>query len=298
MRTTAIFLALGASALSSGCVAVTGAAAVAGGMVAVQDRTIGRSLDDAAASNTVKTRLMALDNAAYMRVDVEMAQGQLLLSGTTPTAEHKAMAERIAWSVAGIDEVANEIEVGRNPGMLRSGLDNFITAQVRTKILADSQIKGVNYNIETQKGVVYLMGLARSEEELQRAAESASMVRGVERVVSYVVVRPQNPLAASFAGQGPAPHPRRRPRRTPTPAKPPGALPCSGARPSARNRRPASDSCCLFVLFMLTRRRSGVETRDGGAGGDGGLCRRRGAPGGCAGADRRRAARLRGGGAR
>lgn len=202
MRTTAVLLALSASALSSGCVAVTGAAAVAGGMVAVQDRTIGRSLDDAAASNTVKARLMALDNAAYMRVDVEMAQGQLLLSGTTPTAEHKAMAERIAWSVAGIDEVANEITVGRNPGVLRSGLDNFITAQVRTKILADAQIKGVNYNIETQKGVVYLMGLARSEEELQRAAESASMVRGVERVVSYVIVRPPNPLAASYRAQG------------------------------------------------------------------------------------------------
>jgi osmotically-inducible protein OsmY len=204
MRLSAVLFAAGAAALSSGCVAVTGVAAAAGGMVAVQDRTLGRSLDDAAASNTVKARLMALDNNAYVRVDVEMAQGQLLLSGTTPTAEHKAMAERIAWSVAGIDQVANEIVVGRNPGVLRSGLDNFITAQVRAKILADSQIKGVNYNIETQKGVVYLMGLARSEEELQRAAEAASMVRGVERVVSYVIVRPHNPLAATYAAQGAA----------------------------------------------------------------------------------------------
>lgn len=215
MRVPAVFLALCATSLSGGCAAAVGAAAVSAATVAVQDRTMGRSIDDATASSTVKTRLMALDNAGFLRVDVEMAEGQLLLSGTTPTAEHKAMAERIAWSVAGIDDVANEIEVGRSPGMLRSGLDNFITAQVRAKIVSDAQVKGVNYNIETQKGVVYLMGLARSEEELQRAAQAASMVRGVERVVSYVVVRPPNPLATPYFAQGAAIE-----RRTPGAAAP------------------------------------------------------------------------------
>lgn len=235
MRTPALLLVLGAASLSSGCVAATGMVAAAGGMVAVQDRTIGRSLDDATASNTVKARLMALDNAAYMRVDVEMAQGQLLLSGTTPTPEHKAMAERIAWSVAGIDEVANEIVVGRAPGMIRSSLDNFITAQVRAKILSDSQVKGVNYNIETQKGVVYLMGLARSEEELQRAAEAASMVRGVERVVSYVIVRPQNPLAASYRAPGAAIE-RRTPGEAPASAPYADAGDATGGAPLSPQR--------------------------------------------------------------
>ncbi len=202
MRVPAVLLALSAAAMSSGCVAATGLVAVSAATVAVQDRTLGRSIDDATASSTVKTRLMALDERAYLRLDVEMAEGTMLLSGTVPTAEHKAMAEQIAWSVSGVEDVANEAVVGRSPSVLRSGLDNFITAQVRTKIVSDSQIKGVNYNIETQKGVVYLMGVARSDEELQRAAEAASMVRGVERVVSYVVVRQQNPLALAARPQG------------------------------------------------------------------------------------------------
>ena len=202
MRVPALLFALGAASMSSGCVAV-GAAAVAGaGMVAVQDRSLGRAIDDTTASGQVKTRLMALDGGAYMHVDVETAEGTLLLSGTVPSAEHKAMAERIAWSVGGIDDVANEIEVGRNPGLLRGGLDNLITAQVRTKILANATIKGVNYNIETQKGVVYLMGVARSDAELQTAAQAASTVRGVERVVSYVVVRERNTRALSTAAPG------------------------------------------------------------------------------------------------
>jgi len=204
MRSSVLVIAaFGMCALQGGCVAAGGVAVASVGMAAVQDRTFGRSLDDAAGSSEVKTRLLALDRPAFMRVDVEVAEGQLLLSGTVPTTDHKAMAERIAWSVRSVESVSNQIEVGRNPGMLRSGLDNFITAQVRTKLLSDSSIKGVNYNIETQKGVVYLMGLARSDEELQRAAEAASLVRGVERVVSYVVVRPVDARVRQAAVRNP-----------------------------------------------------------------------------------------------
>ena len=202
MRVPAFLFALGAASLSSGCVAAAGVAVAGAGMVAVQDRSLGRAIDDTTASGQVKTRLMALDGAAYLHVDVETSEGTLLLSGTVPSAEHKAMAERIAWSVGGIGDVANEIEVGRNPGLLRGGLDNFISAQVRAKILANGAVKGVNYNIETQKGVVYLMGIARSDQELQTAAQAASTVRGVERVVSYVVVRERNPRGLALTPTG------------------------------------------------------------------------------------------------
>lgn len=200
---TPVLLVLAACAMQGGCVAAGAVGAATVGMAAMQDRTVGRSIDDAAGSSEVKTRLLALDRAAFMRVDVEVAEGQLLLSGTVPTGEHKAMAERIAWSVRSVESVSNQIEVGRSPGMLRSGLDNFITAQVRTKLLSDSRIKGVNYNIETQKGVVYLMGLARSDDELQRAAETAAAVGGVQRVVSYVVVRPTDSSIRQSAARNP-----------------------------------------------------------------------------------------------
>jgi osmotically-inducible protein OsmY len=204
MRTPLLILvAAGACALQTGCAAVSAVGGATIGMATNQDRTVGQNIDDSASAATVKTRLLALDRAAYARVDVEVAEGQLLLSGTAPTNDHKAMAERIAWSVRSVETVSNQIEVGRNAGVIRSSLDNFITAQVRTKLLSDSHIKGVNYNIETQHGIVYLMGLARSDEELQRAAGHASMVRGVEKVVSYVVVRSQDAGVRQTAARNP-----------------------------------------------------------------------------------------------
>lgn len=195
MRVPVLMAALGAASLTSGCAVAAGAAVAGAGLVTVQDRTMGRAIDDMTASTEIKSRLMALDSAGYLRVDVKSVGGQILLAGSVPTAEHKAMAAHIAWSAGGVTDVADELQVGRGPGVLRTSYDNIISTEIRTRLIADKSIKGVNFNVETDRGVVYLMGLARSEEELQRTADIVSRVGGVKRVVSYVVVREPNPLA-------------------------------------------------------------------------------------------------------
>ena len=48
--------------------------------------------DDAGASQQVKMRLLAADAAAFQEVDVEVANGSLLLSGSAPTDEHRLYA--------------------------------------------------------------------------------------------------------------------------------------------------------------------------------------------------------------
>ena len=50
---------------------------------------------------------------------------------------------------------------------------------------------------------VVIVPIARSDEELQRAAEAASTVRGVERVVSFVVVRSTDPAVRQSASRNP-----------------------------------------------------------------------------------------------
>lgn len=180
------------------------------GVYAMQDRTIGQGIDDAAASNQVKMRLMAADSTAFAEVDVEVANGSLLLSGAAPTAEHRQAAETIARSVGTVQNVYNEVFVGPRSGFVRSAQDEFITAQIRTRLTASPSVRAINVNIETFHGNVYLMGTARSEHELQRAAEIASIVPGVQRVVSFMQVRAppqpyyaQAPASPELRGEAP-----------------------------------------------------------------------------------------------
>ncbi len=207
MRTKPFLLlaALGGAALTQGCVALGAVGAASVGVVALQDRTMGEGLDDALASNTLKTRLMAADGSGFSHVDVEVADGRLLLSGYAPSQQHKDAAELIARNVRGINEIYNEIEIGGHDGFMRSAQDEMITAQVRTRLVASPNVRGLNVNIETHRGTVYLMGVAHSQAELQRAAEITSVVPGVRRVVSLMSVRAPGPVLEQ-ANVGVEPH--------------------------------------------------------------------------------------------
>lgn len=197
--------ALAACAVSSGCVTAAAGAAAGVGLFALQDRTIGQGIDDAAASQTVKMRLMAADAAAFDEVDVEVANGNLLLSGVVPTEQHRQAAQTIAGGVPNLQNVFNEIVVGPHSSLARSAQDEFITAQIRTRYAASPSVRSINVNIETFQGNVYLMGSARSDQELRRAAEIASTTPGVRRVVSFMQVLPAPTPYYQAAAAPPAP---------------------------------------------------------------------------------------------
>lgn len=193
------FAALAACAFGGGCASAAAGAAASIGVFALQDRSIGQGIDDATASQTVKLRLMSADSAAFQEVDVEVAEGNLLLSGVTPTEEHRRAAETIASGVPNLHHVFNEIVVGPPSTLIRSAQDELITAQIRTRLAASPAVRAININIETFQGNVYLMGTARTDHELQRAAEIASTTSGVRRVVSFVQVAP---APAPYYAQG------------------------------------------------------------------------------------------------
>jgi osmotically-inducible protein OsmY len=156
----------------------------------LSDRTLGEALDDSSAATEIKTRLLGAAgfSGRFMEVDVAVVDRFVLLSGRVASEQDRKEAERIAWTTNTIDEVANELQI-EYWDMGRDLNDAWITEQIRTRLIADNDIKGTNFNIQVHSGVVYLLGLARSEDELRRAAEHASVVSGVKRVVSYVKMR-------------------------------------------------------------------------------------------------------------
>ena len=155
----------------------------------VQEKTTGQALDEATAGTAIKTKLFAVGGfERFGEVDVEVADRLVLLSGRVPSEEDKAEAERIAWSVGKIEQVANELVVTERD-LARDAQDRLITERVRAHLIANRGVKGVNYNVQVFDGNVYLLGFAGSEQELKTAAEATAKIGGVKRVVSYVKVR-------------------------------------------------------------------------------------------------------------
>lgn len=186
MRRVLISLTLIASVPLTGCVAAGVAGVGAVGTAVVQEKTIGAAVDDATASSEIKTKLLAQDCRCFGEVDVEVSEGLVLLSGRVNSPEERILAERTAWSSSRAKDVANELRIEGPGGFFANASDAVITARVRSALIGSRTVRSVNFNIETYNGVVYLMGIARSQKELQHAAEKASFVGGVNQVVSYV----------------------------------------------------------------------------------------------------------------
>jgi hypothetical protein len=67
--------------------------------------------------------------------------------------------------------------------------DATITSQVKTKLIADEQVKARDINVETYKGVVSLSGFVESKSEANQAVALAEQVEGVKSVKDDLHVR-------------------------------------------------------------------------------------------------------------
>ncbi|MFT3728521.1 MAG: BON domain-containing protein [Terricaulis sp.] len=181
--------------------------AVAGvGLAAVQDRTAGQVMDDANDYTDVKARLMAVDAQGFAQTHVQVFSNDLLLTGSVPDQQHRETAEMIARGRRNLHNVYNELFVGDPANFTRGLQDGVIESTTRARLLASPRVRAVDINIEVFQGNVYLMGTARNQAELQEAAEIASRVGGVKRVVSFMeVIERASPDYYAAAASPPAP---------------------------------------------------------------------------------------------
>lgn len=67
--------------------------------------------------------------------------------------------------------------------------DAWITTKVKSKLLADTKVRGLNIDVDTNLGVVTFNGIARSQEEIDRAVQIAKDVEGVKGVKSNLKLK-------------------------------------------------------------------------------------------------------------
>ena len=183
----ALLVAAGLGLGGCGGVIVGGAATV--GVAAAQERSIGGAVDDASIEFRIKDNLLEKSDRLFTRVSVDSVEGRVLLSGSVDNPDDRVEVARLAWQIEGVKEVFNEVEVRDRAGLVDYFKDVRIANELRFKLLSDKDISALNYSVETVNGVVYLMGIAQSQAELEKVTAHASNIKGVTRVVSYVVLK-------------------------------------------------------------------------------------------------------------
>lgn len=170
----------------SGCAAAALGAGATVGVKAAQEGGLKAAASDTVIAATINDLWLKYDLETFAKLNLTVDQGRVLVTGVVQKPEARVEAVRLAWQARGVKEVINEIRVANSGGITGYARDTWITTRLRTMLTFDGKVQSINYSIDTVQGIVYLMGVAQNQTELNRVIGIARTVPDVKQVVSYV----------------------------------------------------------------------------------------------------------------
>jgi hyperosmotically inducible protein len=161
---------------------------------------------DAGVTTKVKSKFASDDVVKAYQIDVGTMDHVVKLSGQVENQAAKERAVTLARGTDGVQDVVDNLRVGEGNAALpgehpttgTSGVgdkaaelgrdagnavsDTAITAAVKSKMLADSKVGGLNIDVDTSNGVVTLNGNVSSAAEKAAAMRLARDTDGVKSV--------------------------------------------------------------------------------------------------------------------
>ena len=199
IRRLALALTAGAALVAglSACVPlVVGGAAASAGLVATDRRTSGAQLDDQGIELRGAARIREIANDR-MYVSLTSFNRQVLLTGSVGSDADRRRAEEVVARVDNVRSVVNELSVGDSSTFQERSNDTYITGKVKASLLDAKDIFANSFKVVTERGTVYLMGIA-TRRELDRATDITRGVTGVNKVVRVVEVVTEEALAGQL----------------------------------------------------------------------------------------------------
>lgn len=150
------------------------------------------SQSDVGISTNIKAKMAADPTVQAGQIEVTTADGVVTLEGNIDSEEAKQRALQLARETKGVVKVTDMIAVrrasgdgdapdpGRTVGVTID--DAGITVRVKERLLDDPVVKGLQIDVDTRAGVVYLTGSVGTEAEKEQAVKLARETEGVKDV--------------------------------------------------------------------------------------------------------------------
>ena len=184
-RHTVVFLAaLLPFLISYGC---TVPGTIVGGVSTVGSAALSapgfeKRVNDAGLMVTLNRALLQEDDTLLLKIKIDALAGRVMLTGTVQDEVSHKTLQKIVGDTAGIRQVFDYVKVSEPRGFSKAARDGLISTRLRTAMMTDQAISAVNFIIRTHRGVVYILGIAPTEEEAQRVVNHARTISGVVEV--------------------------------------------------------------------------------------------------------------------
>ena len=175
----------------SGCAsAIIGGVATIG-VATVQERSVKDAAIDLKLELQIQEALLRSDvERLFINVDIHIVEQRVLLIGNVSSQELRDKAAKIVWETSPkIKEVLNEITIGNKSSLVSEAKDARISLSLSGLLIADAEVSDINFSHSVSKQVIYLMGIASNEIELDKVIYHARTVKGVKKVISHIIIK-------------------------------------------------------------------------------------------------------------
>ena len=157
-----------------------------------EERSFNNFVEDTIILAQLKNAYFSNNEKIFFNVSVEVTEGRVLLTGSVEQIDERIEATKLAWGIEGVNEVINEIQISNDEGILDYADDLIMKTKINAKLLLDKDILNLNYSVEVVNGIVYLIGIAQSQEELNSVINISENTYGVQNVINYVRLKDIN----------------------------------------------------------------------------------------------------------
>lgn len=184
-------------------------------VTAAENRSAGRKVDDKLLYADVLKQFAEADKVDLVRdININTRFGRVMLTGTVDTERAADTAVTLAGKAKGVEEVINELIVDPKANLLTTANDSLIKRNLEARLFMTKDVWVINYSIDVQNNVAYLIGRVRDQAELDRVLNIARTTKGVKRVVSHLDINADDgsavkntPTSGSKNGTVEAPEP-------------------------------------------------------------------------------------------
>ena len=186
--TTAVILGVLAHFLQ-GC-SPTGTVLGAGartGLALAEDRPVEEIWGDTLLKVTINKKLLETSfSETFWSLNTTIFEGRVLITGNVKNTTLRDQVSQIVWGVKGVREVLNEIEIQETNNVTQIARDKFIQTSLQARMLGDKIVSDINYKMIAHNNVLYIIGVAQSQAELEKVVAHARAIRYVKKFVNYI----------------------------------------------------------------------------------------------------------------
>ena len=153
-----------------------------------KEKGIGTSINDNIIKTKISNLIFKLDKNLIADSKVFVNNGSVLFTGKVKNPQDKIELTKLAWSIKGVKEVNNELQISDKSSIKNIARDIASLGEIRARIISDKAINSLNFSIDVVNDKAYLVGVAKDKAEMMRVEEHASSARFVKEVYNYIIL--------------------------------------------------------------------------------------------------------------